>query len=131
MDREELALLFFAACNGIRVVGYVPQILRVARDPNRAAGVSCITWVLFTVANVSTVAYSCIVTHDYVLAAVFATNALFCAAICVLTCLKRGCGLVASLPVERWRIRYRRSTTRYLKQGHPGPAAMEVQVCPK
>src|SRR4051794_37388638 len=44
MASANLALPFFAACNGLRLVGYVPQILRVARDEGGASAVSCATW---------------------------------------------------------------------------------------
>ena len=85
----DLALPFFAACNGLRLVGYVPQILRVARDEGGASAVSCATWGLFALANVSTVLYAALVAADLSLALVFCANTLGSALIFGLTLLKR------------------------------------------
>jgi hypothetical protein len=56
MTMEEITLAIFAACISIRVVAYVPQILRAANDKNEASSVSFMTWSMFLLAHVSTVA---------------------------------------------------------------------------
>jgi hypothetical protein len=83
MSLEEITLALFAACNSVRVVAYVPQILKAATDKNRASSISFITWGLFLLAHLSAVA------HDWGLAACFAANAACCVAILVVAHWKR------------------------------------------
>jgi hypothetical protein len=47
MPLQEITLALFAACNSIRVVAYVPQILKAATDKNGASSISLMTWGLF------------------------------------------------------------------------------------
>jgi hypothetical protein len=89
MTIAELSLVAFALLNGGRVVAYVPQMIRVYRDPHGAAAVSVATWALFAAANIATVGYGLIVTGDRVVATVFALNALGCLAIVAMTVFKR------------------------------------------
>ena len=89
MESSDLALIVFAACNGLRLVAYVPQILRVARDEAGASAVSYTTWGLFALANVSTVLYAVLVVADLSLALVFSANTVGCSLIFGLTLLKR------------------------------------------
>jgi PQ loop repeat len=81
MHFEDITMTMFAACNGIRVVAYVPQIYKAFTHRNGASAVSGTTWGLFFIANVSTVAYAIVNRSDYWLAACFGLNALCCAAI--------------------------------------------------
>jgi hypothetical protein len=89
MPLEEITLALFTACNSVRVVAYVPQIVKAATDKNGASSISFMTWGLFLVAHVSTVAYALINRSDLGLAACFATNALCCGAILGVACWKR------------------------------------------
>ena len=89
MSLEEIALALFAVCNSVRVVAYVPQILKAATDKNGASSISCTTWALFLIAHVSTVAYALINRSDWGLAACFAVNAACCVAILVVAHWKR------------------------------------------
>jgi uncharacterized protein with PQ loop repeat len=89
MSLEEITLVLFAACNGIRVVAYVPQILKAATDKNEASSISFMTWSLFLLAHLSTVAYAIINRSDWGLAACFAINALSCVAILAIAYWKR------------------------------------------
>jgi hypothetical protein len=57
MTLEEMTLALFAICNGGRIIGYVPQVLKAATDKNGASSISLATWFLFLIANLSTVAY--------------------------------------------------------------------------
>lgn len=85
----EIIVALFAVSNTARVIAYVPQIVRLARDSRAAAGVSCLTWLLFAVANLSTVAYAIIVVHDWRMAAIFSVNMVCCLCITGLTVYKR------------------------------------------
>jgi uncharacterized protein with PQ loop repeat len=89
MPLEEITLLLFAACNSIRVVAYVPQILKAATDKNGASSISFMTWSLFLLAHRSTVAYALINHTDWGLAACFAVNAICCVAILAAAYWKR------------------------------------------
>ena len=89
MSLEEITLALFAACNSIRVVAYVPQILKAATDKNGASSISFMTWFLFLIAHLSTVAYAIINRSDWGLAACFAINAVCCVAILVIAYWKR------------------------------------------
>jgi hypothetical protein len=89
MTLSDISVVAFAALNGARVVAYVPQIMCVRRDLNGATAVSLTTWVLFLMANVTTVTYSLVVTSDAVMASVFGLNVLGCLMICALIVKKR------------------------------------------
>ena len=89
MPLEEITLVLFAACNSIRVVAYVPQILKAAADKNGASSISFMTWGLFLFAHLSTVAYAIINRSDWGLAVCFSINAICCAAILVIAYWKR------------------------------------------
>jgi len=75
MPLEEITLALFAACNGVRVVAYLPQIHKAATDKNGASSISFMTWSLFLLAHISTVAYAIINRSDWGMAACFAINA--------------------------------------------------------
>jgi uncharacterized protein with PQ loop repeat len=81
MPLEEITLALFAACNSVRVVAYVPQILKAASDKNGASSISFMTWSLFLLAHISTVAYAIINRSDWGMATCFAINAVCCVAI--------------------------------------------------
>lgn len=89
MSLEEITLALFAACNSFRVVAYVPQILKAANDKNGASSISFMTWFLFLLAHLSTVAYALINRSDWGLAACFAVNAVCCLAILAIAYWKR------------------------------------------
>lgn len=89
MISNEVALALFVACNGVRSIAYLPQIVQLARDRDGAVAVSCLTWGLFTFANASTVAYALIVTGDLMIALTFSLNMLCCLSIVSLAACKR------------------------------------------
>jgi hypothetical protein len=89
MSLEEITLTLFAACNSFRVAAYVPQILKAASDKNGASSISFMTWFLFLLAHLSTVAYALVNRSDRGLAAGFAINAMCCVAILAIACWKR------------------------------------------
>ncbi|MCK1757762.1 hypothetical protein IVA78_21700 [Bradyrhizobium sp. 137] len=79
----------FAFLNTARLLGYFPQIVRVHRDSNGAKAVSVFTWLLFSAANIATVSYAMIVSHDAAMATIFALNTLGCLTIVGLTMWRR------------------------------------------
>lgn len=79
----------FAIVNGIRIVAYVPQIVRAARDTNGAAALSFSTWGMFLVSHLTTAAYAVVVAGDFTMMLVFLGNSLACAAILAVTWSKR------------------------------------------
>ena len=83
MPLEEITLALFTACNSVRVVAYLPQIHKAATDKNGASSVSFMTWMLFLLAHLSTVAYALVNRSDWGLAACFSINAICCVAILV------------------------------------------------
>ena len=89
MPLEDLTLMLFGACNGLRILAYIPQIRKAAMDKNGASAISYTTWALFLIAHVSTVAYALINRSDWGLAVCFAGNALCCAAILVVAFVNR------------------------------------------
>jgi hypothetical protein len=89
MTMAEYSAGAFALLNAARTVAYLPQIARIYRDPNGAMAVSIITWLLFTSANVATVAYAVFASGDLLVAAVFCLNGVGCCAITLMTLTKR------------------------------------------
>jgi hypothetical protein len=89
MTLADYSLAAFALLNGGRTVAYVPQMVRVYRDPHGATAVSLTTWLLFAAANIATVAYALAVADDRLVAFVFGLNAVGCLAIVALTAVMR------------------------------------------
>jgi hypothetical protein len=81
--------LAFAAFSGLRTISYVPQIVRIARDPNGASAISYPTWLLWTAANTATALYAATNLNDVWLAYVSSIYALCCMVVIVLTTFKR------------------------------------------
>jgi hypothetical protein len=89
MALEEVTLALFALCNSVRVVAYVPQILKAATDQNGASAISSVTWLLFLASHVSTAAYAVVNRGDWAMASMFLANAAACVAILVLAAWRR------------------------------------------
>ncbi|TIU89340.1 MAG: hypothetical protein E5V74_11665 [Mesorhizobium sp.] len=89
MTLGDLSFCLFTLFNGLRVVSYLPQILRVARDENGASAISYTTWLLWTGANATTGLYAGVNLDDPMLAAINWLNAVCCALVIVLTAWKR------------------------------------------
>jgi hypothetical protein len=89
MTLADYSLTAFALLNGARAIAYIPQMVRVYRDPHGAVAVSVMTWTLFTAANVATAFYVITAFHDVLMAFIFGLNALGCALIVGMTVLKR------------------------------------------
>lgn len=86
---EDVTLALFTACNSVRMFAYLSQIRSAARDTNGASAISCTTWGVFLVTNISTIAYAVINRHDFIMATCFAGNALCCIVILAIVFYKR------------------------------------------
>jgi hypothetical protein len=89
MSNDDLIVLAYALSNALRLASYAPQILRVARDRCGAQAISCLSWNLWIAANAATAVYAWTQLHDLLLTVVNAGNALCCAAIVLMTLVKR------------------------------------------
>lgn len=89
MTLADLAAWLFMAFNGLRLVSYLPQICRVARDPNGASAISYTTWALWTGAHASTGLYASTNLDDAMLTGFSAVYATCCASVIALTAVKR------------------------------------------
>ena len=89
MTLVDLVVTVFAASNSIRVLAYIPQVVRLVRDCDGARSVSCLTWGLFAVSNLTTAAYALLVVSDLRMVAIFAVNTACCIIIVALTVYKR------------------------------------------
>ncbi|WP_315831171.1 PQ-loop repeat-containing protein [Bradyrhizobium prioriisuperbiae] len=81
--------------NGLRLVSYLPQIVRIARDRNGASAISYSTWLLWTAANAATGLYAWVNLNDWSLAGMNAANAACCGTVIALTIASRRRWLVA------------------------------------
>ena len=89
MTLQDITLSLFTICSSIRIFGYLPQLLRTARDTSGGASTSVTTWIVFLAANASVVAYAIVNVKDVVMATVFGVNVLCCALIAFSTLWKR------------------------------------------
>jgi hypothetical protein len=89
MTLAEISLGTFSVFSGLRLVSYLPQICRVARDANGASAISYSTWLLWTGSNLSTGFYAAINLGDRLLAACSGLYALCCVLVIVMTVIKR------------------------------------------
>ena len=89
MTSSEASLLAFTAFSGLRLVSYLPQIYKVARDRNGASAISYATWTLWTGCHLSTGLYAVINLRDPLLAAASVLYALCCLAVIALTAANR------------------------------------------
>jgi hypothetical protein len=81
MTIADVTLAAFTLCNTARIVAYVPQITKAAKDSGGAQAISFTTWGLFLFSNASAVAYALVNKDDWMMAAIFLGNAVGCAAI--------------------------------------------------
>jgi hypothetical protein len=85
----DITLAAFTLCNSLRVVAYLPQIARAARDRSGAEAISFGTWGLFLVSHTSAMAYALVNQRDWTMALVFLGNAAGCGAILLIAAWKR------------------------------------------
>jgi len=89
MTLADLTLTAFTLCNSLRVLAYLPQIVKAAADRNGAEAISFGTWGLFLVSHLSATAYALVNKEDWTMASVFLANAVGCAAILLVAAAKR------------------------------------------
>jgi len=89
MTSSDIVYDLFTVFNTLRVVSYLPQMYKIARDATGAAAISYSTWILWTAANGSTAIYSFTNLGDITLAWTNGLNTLCCAAVIMLTAFKR------------------------------------------
>jgi hypothetical protein len=89
MTLSETSLLAFTVFSGLRLVAYVPQICKVARDENGASAISYTTWALWTGNNISTGLYAAINLSDLLLAGASTLYAVCCLTVIAITASKR------------------------------------------
>ncbi|MDX2202421.1 MAG: hypothetical protein NW223_06715 [Hyphomicrobiaceae bacterium] len=89
MDSYAVIFALFTGFSALRTVSYLPQILRIARDPNGASAISYATWIMWTGANISTSLYALCNLADAYLASISAVYACCCLAVIGLTFVKR------------------------------------------
>jgi hypothetical protein len=65
---QGLVLGGFALVNSVRIVAYLPQILKAAQDSNGASAISFTTWGLFLLSHLMTILYAVICLGDLTLA---------------------------------------------------------------
>lgn len=81
-------LAAFVITNTVRIVAYLPQLIKAASDSNGATAISTLTWGLFLISNLMTVAYALVCLGDLLMAVLFVGNAIACLAIVVVTIVK-------------------------------------------
>ena len=86
---ESGVMIALSLVNSFRILAYVPQLLRIARDRSGVAGVACSTWLMFFASHLTTVVYAIVIARDVTMAVVFIGNATACAAVVGLTIWQR------------------------------------------
>lgn len=89
MTLADITLTIFTLCNSLRIVAYVPQIVKAATDTGGAKAVSYTTWGLFLVSNISTAAYALVNKGDWAMASIFLGNGIGCIAIILVAAWQR------------------------------------------
>ena len=79
----------YVACNAVRLLSYVPQIVAVARENSGAHAISLVTWLFWTLSNAVTAVYCSTVVNDLLLTGMMWGNAAGCCAVASLTVMKR------------------------------------------
>lgn len=88
MTIADITLTAFTLCNSLRLVAYVPQIAKAARNRSGAEAVSFGTWGLFLVSQVSAMAYALVNKADWTMASIFLGNAIGCGAVLLIAAWK-------------------------------------------
>ena len=89
MTLAEATLAAFTLFNGLRLVSYLPQILRILRDPNGASAISYSTWALWCGCHIATGLYAIVNLGDRPLALACALYASCCLTVIGITVAKR------------------------------------------
>ena len=79
----------YVACNAVRLLSYVPQIVAVGCEHSGAHAISLVTWSFWTLSNAATAVYCSTVINDLLLTSTMWGNAAGCFAVASLTMMKR------------------------------------------
>jgi hypothetical protein len=102
MTIADITLATFTLCNSLRVVAYIPQIAKAARDRSGAEAISFGTWGLFLVSQTSAMAYALVNMADWTMASMFLGNAFGCSVILLIAAWKRS--RHRNLRIEEFRL---------------------------
>jgi hypothetical protein len=89
MTISDVAYDLLTVFNAVRLVSYLLQIYKIARDTTGAGAISYSTWILWTAANSSTAIYSLTNPGHITLALTNGLNALCCAIVITLIAFKQ------------------------------------------
>ena len=89
LEVEVFVTFLYATLNSFRVFSYIPQIIAVYRDNNRAKSISLFTWSFWAMSNFSMSLYGGIVKHDVLLAVLSLGNSVCCAVVVCIVLNKR------------------------------------------
>ena len=89
MTIADITLAAFTLSNSFRVLAYLPQIAKAARDRGGADAISFGTWGLFLVSHASAMAYALVNKQDWTMASMFLLNAGGCVTILSIAAWKR------------------------------------------
>lgn len=96
MSIIDATAMIFVAFNVLRLASYIPQIIAVARDRNRATAISISCWSIWICANASTAVYTWINLAHWGLTISSSLNAACCVIVVVISMHKR------SKPGSNW-----------------------------
>jgi hypothetical protein len=86
---ETLVVGAYTTVSSLRVLSYLPQIVRLAKAHDGVAAISLMTWNLWLVSHVMTVIYAAAIVRDPLLIAIFAGNGACCALVVGIVLWKR------------------------------------------
>jgi len=89
MTGADITLTVFTLSNSLRVLAYVPQIVKASTDRSGAQAISLGTWGLFLVSHASAMAYAFVNKGDWTMASMFLLNAMGCSVVLLIALRKR------------------------------------------
>lgn len=89
MEITSITLYVFTVLSAARIFSYIPQICKIASDPNGATAISYSTWSLWTAANISTALYAAVNLQDVYLGSISLIYASCCITVIGLTIYKQ------------------------------------------
>lgn len=89
MELAHVTFVVFTVFSGLRIVSYLPQIMKIAADKNGASAISYATWSTWVCTNLATAFYAVINLRDFYLTAFSGVSAACCAIVIILTIYKR------------------------------------------
>ena len=78
MTIADMSLGAFAFFSVLRLIAYMPQIVKIAQDKTGAKAISNMTWMLFAISHLATALYAMAALQNLVIGAVFIANTMCC-----------------------------------------------------